>query len=207
MKVSEKDQIIMVYSFDAVDQRYVGSFEYRWVIDTGLPSQATNIQPPKITAGKTAVFNVETDKWTLVEDNRGKTVYSTTNQSESKIDYIGAIKDDFTELKPTSIFDTWNGTAWEDQRTEEEKEVEYFKQFQPLTRRQFKLVLLQNDLLTHIENSINVIEDEKMRMRIQIEYAESANFERDNESVKYMAETIGMSSEQIDMLWEQALTL
>ncbi len=47
------------------------------------------------------------------------------------------------------------------------KEIDQTR-LKPLTRRQFKLVLLENDLLDQIENSISAIEDDKTRARIQI---------------------------------------
>lgn len=207
MKISKQDRIIIVYSFDEEDQRYIGSFEYHWAQGTGLPNQGTDIQPPKITADKTAVFNIETDKWSLAEDNRGKTAYSTIDQTDSKIDYIGPIKFGFTELKPNSIFDTWNGEAWEDQRTDEEKEAEHLKQFSPLTRRQFKLSLLKNNLLSTIESTIESIQDTNLKLRIKIEYEESERFERTNESVLYMLKKLKLTYDRVDEMWLEAMSL
>ncbi len=77
----------------------------------------------------------------------------------------------------------------------------------PLTRRQFKLALLENGLLDLIEQRINAIEDQQMRTRIQIEYTESVNFERKSESVLYMATLLGLNEEQFDEMWIYAMTL
>lgn len=207
MTISEKTQIIIVYSYDADDQRLIGSFEYRWDIGTGLPNQSTNITPPKLVSGKVPVFNIEIEKWILVEDNRDKTVYSTTTQAESKIDYIGAIKDGFTELKPSSIFDTWTGTEWFDARTDEEKEAHRLSAYAPLSRRQFKLALLNHDLLLTVESSINAIEDPRLKMRIKIEYEESQTFLRTNTSVIYMLPLLKLTDQQVDEMWLEAMTL
>lgn len=77
----------------------------------------------------------------------------------------------------------------------------------PLTRRQFKLALLENGLLDLIEQRINAIEDQQMRTRIQIEYTESVYFERKSESVLYMATLLGLNEEQFDEMWIYAMTL
>lgn len=90
---------------------------------------------------------------------------------------------------------------------DEEKELLRLSRFKPLTRRQFKLVLLENDLLHHIENAISAIEDNKTRARIQIEYTEATEFHRTSESVVYMCTLLGLTDDQVDTMWEQALTL
>jgi len=89
----------------------------------------------------------------------------------------------------------------------EEKRKLYLASLKPLTRRQFKLVLLENDLLDHIENAISAIEEDKLRARIQIEYTEATELHRTSESVGYMCQLLGLTDSQVDEMWEQALTL
>ena len=69
----------------------------------------TDIKPLEPKVSFTVCF--DKDKWIYKEDNRNKTVYDITNKTESKVDYLGVIKDGFTLLKP-SQFDKWNGTSW-----------------------------------------------------------------------------------------------
>lgn len=204
--ISEKDQIIIAYSYDPEDKRLLGSFEYLWASGTGLAADSTDIQPPTIEKGFIPVFDIEKQKWDLVEDNRRKTVYSIETREKSTIEYIGKIKDGFTELVPNQ-FDTWSGEAWEDQRSDEQKENERLELFNPLTKRQFKLALLHYDLLETVEKVIESIEDIKLRTRISIEYSDSEIFERTNESVKLMLEKLDLSSDQMDEMWNYALTL
>ncbi len=83
----------------------------------------------------------------------------------------------------------------------------YVKSLKPLTCRQFKLVLLDNDLLGDLETAISNIEDITEKKRIEIEYTESDKFARTSESVKTMFALINQSEEQINELWEQGLTL
>ncbi|MFW2084991.1 MULTISPECIES: hypothetical protein [Acinetobacter calcoaceticus/baumannii complex] len=89
---------------------------------------------------------------------------------------------------------------------EKKKEIDD-KQFIALTRRQFKLVLLENNLLDTVEQRINAIEDPIMRTRIQIEYNESVKFERNSESIAFMTNLLELTSEQVDEMWKHALKL
>lgn len=91
--------------------------------------------------------------------------------------------------------------------SDEEKEQLRLAQFQSLTRRQFKLALLENNLLETVEQTINAIEDPIMKTRIQIEYNESERFERINESVQYMLGFLNLTAEQVDEMWTYAMSL
>lgn len=91
--------------------------------------------------------------------------------------------------------------------SDEEKRAQYLASLKPLTRRQFKLVLLENNLLDRIENAISAIADDKTRARIQIEYTEATEFHRVSESIAYMCALLELTEAQVDAMWEQALTL
>ena len=83
----------------------------------------------------------------------------------------------------------------------------YVKSLKPLTRRQFKLVLLENNLLEQVETLINSVEDTTQRTRLQIEYSEATEFQRTSNSVKYMCNLLGLTEEQVNQMWEQGFTL
>ena len=91
--------------------------------------------------------------------------------------------------------------------TEEQKHSIYLNSLKPLTRRQFKLVLLENDLLDEVELAINNIEDKTTKTRMQIEYTEATEFKRNSESLLFMCQLLNLSEEQINTMWEKALTL
>lgn len=91
--------------------------------------------------------------------------------------------------------------------SDEEKERLRLLQFKPLTRRQFKLSLLENGLLENVEQMIESIEDPITKTRIQIEYSESERFERTNGSIQYMLGVLDLSTEQVDDMWRYAMTL
>ena len=83
----------------------------------------------------------------------------------------------------------------------------YVKSLKHLTRRQFKLALLENNLLEQVETTINSVEDTTQRTRLQIEYSEATEFQRTSNSVKYMCNLLGLTEEQVNQMWEQGLTL
>lgn len=91
--------------------------------------------------------------------------------------------------------------------SEEQRYQLYLSNLPSLTRRQFKLALLENDLLKTIETEINSIADPKQKARIQIEYSEATSFTRTSESVKYMLALLDISEEQVNAMWENAATL
>ena len=201
----EEDKVITAYSFD-MTYVYCGSFQYHWATGTGLAANSTNIQPPETSAGFTPVF-VDGD-WEIQQDHRGKVVYSTTDQSEIKVDYVGNIKEGFTESKPASIFDTWNGSDWIDPRSEEEKLAYKRSQYPKLTRYQFMRGLLEMGFKSSdIEAQILLIEDEYTRELTMIGFKDATNFVRTDESILTMQSVLNFNDEQVDAMWEYALTL
>lgn len=74
----------------------------------------TTLKPLEPKEGFAVCFN--TDKWEYTEDNRSKTVYLKVDKTEIKVDYIGAIKDEHTLLKPAQ-FDKWSVDKWVEDTT------------------------------------------------------------------------------------------
>ncbi|MDV2489137.1 hypothetical protein [Acinetobacter johnsonii] len=201
----ENDKVITVYSFDQ-NNVYSGCFEYHWTKGTGLAANSTLESPLIPQAGFVCVWNNQA--WERHEDHRDKVVYSTLDRSESKVDYIGAIKEGFTLLKPISEFDSWNGAAWIDLRTDQEK-LEYARsQYPSLTRYQFLRCLLENGFkASDIEAQIQTIEDEFSRELALLGFKEATNFVRTDESILAMQSVLSLTDERVDQMWEYALTL
>ena len=91
--------------------------------------------------------------------------------------------------------------------TSSQKYQNYLASLKPLSRKQFKLVLLDKGLLDDLELAISNIETTLEKKRIEIEYTESTEFARTSESVKTMFALINQTEEQINELWEKALAL
>ena len=123
------------------------------------------------------------------------------NQSSGE---VFAFEDDLIEMTTEEVDRHLNPQNY---LTDEEKEQIRLAKFTTLTRRQFKLVLLEHDLLDTVEQSIKAIEDKTLRTRIQIEYEESDKFERSNDSVQYMLSILNLTDEQVDEMWRYAMTL
>ena len=77
-----------------------------------------------------------------------------------------------------------------------------------LTRRQFRLALVTNGYsLADIETLIAQIEDDMQRQIIQIEWQDATTFIRTSPNLLFMANLMGLSTEQVDALWSQVLDL
>ncbi|MCA4780474.1 hypothetical protein IF090_12745 [Acinetobacter towneri] len=139
--------------------------------------------------------------------------FNSTEEAERFINF-----DDFSLLsadetlklntpKPSRFYTEWTGTEWIDPRTEQQK-AEYNRSLLPkLTKRKFQLYMLDHGLLDDVEAAIDAIEDSTQKHRMQIEYNSSDDFERLSHAVTYMAGLLGWSEEQVDQMWQQALTL
>ena len=88
-----------------------------------------------------------------------------------------------------------------------EKYQNYLSSLKALTRRQFRLALATNGYnLADIETLIAQIEDDMQRQIIQIEWQDATTFIRTSPNLLFMANLMGLSAEQVDALWSQALT-
>lgn len=77
-----------------------------------LPAGGYTDAPPKATKGKAIIRGKA--GWELVDDYRGKTIYSTSDKTEDTQKGLGAIKDGFTLLKPSGYeeWGEWDGEKW-----------------------------------------------------------------------------------------------
>lgn len=111
-----------------------------------------------------------------------------------------------SDPKPTQ-YHTWNGLKWTDDRTAEEKRIAHLATLKNLTRRQFRLTLLDYELLDDIEQKIIDVDDATIRKRIQIEYDDALEFSRTSETVAYMCQMLGLTDSQVDEMWEHAMQI
>lgn len=115
----------------------------------------------------------------------------------SQDDYIGADQVPLTEDEISLLLNPNSKLTDEDRRAF----------MPPLTRRQFRLALVTNGYnLADIESLIAQIEDDMQRQIIQIEWQDATTFIRTSPNLLTMANLMGLSAEQVDALWAQALT-
>ena len=202
---AQETKTVKLYSFDS-NGIYCGAFDYKWEVGTGIAANGTLEIPPEAQEGFVRVWNNQS--WELKEDHRDKLVYSKLDRSESKVDYIGSIKEEYTLLKPSTEFDLWNGSEWIDPRTPAEIETHRLAQFPALKRRQFMRVLVLNGFdLDQIEAEINKIPDTQTRQLALIDWKDATEFWRTDETLVMVADLLGLDTSRIDEMWQQALTL
>lgn len=120
----------------------------------------------------------------------------------------GSQDDYITEdMSPMATSEVDNHINPQNYFTEEQKYEQYLLSLKALTRRQFKLALLNEGLLEQVELSINNIEDVTERTRMQIEYSEASEFHRTSQAVLTMIALLGLNEDQVNTMWEKALTL
>jgi len=110
-----------------------------------------------------------------------------------------------TDVKPDSDVCTWNGTEWIDSRTEEEK----IKSLVPhsVSRRQLKLQLVLSGFdLTLIESTIAQL-DEPMKSYATIGWNDATEFERNYDLLLYMAQQMGLTETDLDLIFIEASKL
>lgn len=110
--------------------------------------------------------------------------------------------------KPSQFHTEWNGTEWIDLRTEAEKLAYKRSQYPSLTRYQFLHCLLENGFkASDIEAQIQTIEDEFSRELTMLGFKEATNFVRTDDSILAMQGVLNINDDQVDAMWEYALTL
>ena len=100
---------MIIYIYNEINHEYIGEMQAQESpLEEGVylfPPHTTTIKP-SFDDGYVAIFDEEKQKWNNFIDNRGKKVYSVVDATSSTVDYIGEIKDGFTLIEPTSIYDT-----------------------------------------------------------------------------------------------------
>lgn len=107
-------KIPTVYVFDSETNEYKSSHKNTFLIgykQFKIEENETIIEPLITKENFAVCFNKDSNEWEYIEDNRNKTVYNKETKEESKIDYLGKIKDDVTTLKP-GRFDIWEVDKW-----------------------------------------------------------------------------------------------
>lgn len=111
-EMTGENRTITLYNLRADTNEFIGKCDGFIPANTGLPAYSTNIAPPSSKAGFVAVFNFESEKWSLVEDHRGKNVYDIQTGKATTIDQLGKLPDDVVSVAPEGDFVKWDGAKW-----------------------------------------------------------------------------------------------
>ncbi|EOG9540529.1 phage tail protein, partial [Salmonella enterica] len=111
-QMSDKAQTIKVYNLRSDTNEFIGAGDAYIPPHTGLPANCTDVAPPDIPAGHTAVFDRESGAWSLFEDHRGQTVYDTTTGNPIYISEPGPLPENTTTQAPASPIDKFENGQW-----------------------------------------------------------------------------------------------
>ena len=111
-RMSEQPRTIKIYNLLAGTNEFIGEGDAYIPPHTGLPANCTDIAPPDIPEGFTAMFDTAKHSWCLVEDHRGKTVYSTETGNAILISELGELPENVTFIAPDGEYQRWDGSQW-----------------------------------------------------------------------------------------------
>ncbi|EDR2500177.1 tail fiber assembly protein [Salmonella enterica subsp. enterica] len=111
-KISDTPQTIKIFNLRSDTNEFIGAGDAYIPPHTGLPANCTDIAPPDIPSSYIAVFDSETQTWSLHEDHRGETVYDTTTDNQVYISELGPLPENVTSVSPDGEYQKWDGKAW-----------------------------------------------------------------------------------------------
>lgn len=111
-KMTDSNRVITIYNLSSSTNEFIGKGDGYIPANTGLPACSTDIAPPSAKDGFIAVFDFDSDKWSLVEDHRGKIVYDIHTGKAIAINQLGALPDDVVSIAPEGHFVKWDGKKW-----------------------------------------------------------------------------------------------
>ncbi|ECR9531859.1 tail fiber assembly protein [Salmonella enterica] len=110
-QMSDKAQTIKIYNLRSDTNEFIGAGDAYIPPHTGLPANCTDIAPPDIPASHIAIFDAETETWSLHEDHRGETVYDTTTGNQVYISAPGPLPENVTSVSPGGEYQKWDSKA------------------------------------------------------------------------------------------------
>ncbi|HCM1914565.1 TPA: tail fiber assembly protein [Salmonella enterica subsp. salamae serovar 28:r:e,n,z15] len=111
-KMSEQAQTIKIFNLRSDTNEFIGAGDAYIPPHTGLPANCIDIAPPDIPASHIAVFDAETQTWSLHEDHRSETVYDTTTGNQVYISDPGPLPENVTSVSPDGEYQKWDGKTW-----------------------------------------------------------------------------------------------
>ncbi|EJB5589363.1 tail fiber assembly protein [Salmonella enterica] len=110
-KMSEQGRTIKIFNLRSDTNEFIGAGDAYIPPHTGLPANCTDVAPPDIPSSYIAVFDAETETWSLHEDHRGETVYDTTTGNQMYISDPGPLPENVTSVSPGGGYKKWDSKA------------------------------------------------------------------------------------------------
>lgn len=148
---SNKPRTIRIFNLRADTNEFIGESDAYIAPHTGLPANSTNIAPPDIPNGNVAVFDYEKSEWRLVEDHRGKTVYSIEDGSPVFISELGPLPINVITVSPDGEYQKWNGVEWI-----KDVEAEKSAQLREATATKERLMQIATDHISPLQDGVDL---------------------------------------------------
>jgi hypothetical protein len=103
---------IIVYNYNQLTGEFIGQSDEYIPVGVGLPAYSCTDAPPEPRSGFAICRNLVDETWEFQPDHRGEKVWSTADCSTTTIDYIGSVRDGYTDIAPLTPFDKWIDKEW-----------------------------------------------------------------------------------------------
>ncbi|AZT32857.1 tail fiber assembly protein [Salmonella enterica subsp. enterica serovar Stanleyville] len=178
-KMSEQAQTIKIFNLRSDTNEFIGAGDAYIPPHTGLPANCTDIAPPDIPSSHIAVFDAETQTWSLQEDHRSETVYDTTTGNQIYISAPGPLPENVTSVSPDGEYQKWDGKAWVT-----DEEAEKAAQLRQAEETKNNLLQMATEKIAPLQDAVDLGEatdDEKTRLmawkkyRVQVNRVDTTN--------------------------------
>ncbi|EEA3886687.1 hypothetical protein C9Y03_22650 [Salmonella enterica subsp. enterica serovar Enteritidis] len=134
-----------------------------WSGTNGAPAPAY-IAPPDIPASHIAIFDAETQTWSLHEDHRGEMVYDTTTGNQVYISAPGPLPENVTSVSPGGEYQKWDGKAkvWV-----KDEAAEKAAQLRQAEETKSRLLQMASEKIAPLQDAVDLgiaTDDEKARL-------------------------------------------
>ncbi|EGP0583090.1 tail fiber assembly protein [Salmonella enterica] len=163
-KMSEQAQTIKIFNLRSDTNEFIGAGDAYIPPHTGLPANCTNIAPPDIPASHIAIFDAETQTWSLHEDHRGEMVYDTTTGNQVYISAPGPLPENVTSVSPGGEYQKWDGKAkvWV-----KDEAAEKAAQLRQAEETKSRLLQMASEKIAPLQDAVDLgiaTDDEKARL-------------------------------------------
>ncbi|HGY4930059.1 TPA: tail fiber assembly protein [Citrobacter braakii] len=150
-KMTDSNRVITIYNLSSSTNEFIGQGDGFIPANTGLPAYSTDIEPPLAKDGFVAVFDFESEKWSLVEDHRGKAVYDIHTGEAITINQLGALPDDVVSVAPEGHFVKWDGKKWV-----HDADAEKTAQITQATQQKESLLVLAASKIAPLQDAVDI---------------------------------------------------
>ena len=150
-KMTDSNRVITIYNLSSSTNEFIGQGDGFIPANTGLPAYSTDIEPPLAKDGFVAVFDFESEKWSLVEDHRGKTVYDIHTGEAITVNQLGKLPDDVVSVAPEGHFVKWDGKKWV-----HDTEAEKMAQITQATEQKESLLALAASKIAPLQDAVDL---------------------------------------------------